>query len=92
MDLDTVLHRAPDTRYRRVRDEGVVIRQSTAEALVLNDLGARLFELIDGRTSVTGLLDRLEAEYEVERPVLQADVMEYIAELDALGLVTAGNG
>lgn len=91
MDLATVLERAADTRYRRVQDEGVVIRQSTAEALVVNDLGARLLDLIDGRRAVGEMLDLLEAEYEVDRPRLQADVLDYLLELQAAGLVTALN-
>lgn len=91
MDLRTVLRRAPDTRYRRVQEEGVVIRQRTAEALVVNELGARLLDLIDGRSTVEELLDRLEAEYDVERPRLEADVLAYLDELERIGLVVAQN-
>jgi hypothetical protein len=87
MDLTTVLRRAPDTRYRRVQDEGVVIRQSTAEALVVNDLGARLLDLIDGRTTVDELVDRLALEYDVERARLATDVLGYLGELEGAGLV-----
>lgn len=89
MDLQTVLRRAPDSRYRRVQDEGVVIRQRTAEALVVNELGARLLELIDGQTPIEDLVDRLEKEYEVERSRLETDVLAYLAELERIGLVTA---
>jgi len=89
MDLQTVLRRAPDSRYRRVQDEGVVIRQSTAEALVVNELGARLLDLIDGQTAIEDLVDRLEKEYEVERSRLEADVLAYLDELERIGLVTA---
>jgi ABC-type uncharacterized transport system ATPase subunit len=89
MDLQTVLRRAPDSRYRRVQDEGVVIRQSTAEALVVNELGARLLDLIDGQTAIQGLVDQLEKEYEVERSRLETDVLAYLGELERIGLVTA---
>lgn len=91
MDLGAILRRAPDTRYRRVQDEGVVIRQSTAEALVVNDLGARLLDLIDGRSSVAELLTQLEGEYDVERPRLEADVLVYLEELERIGLVVAAD-
>lgn len=91
MDLATIVRRSPDTRYRRVQDEGVVIRQSTAEALVVNELGARLLDLIDGEAAVRNLVDSIEAEYEVERDRLEADVLAYLRELERIGLVVVCN-
>ena len=46
LTLDSVLERAADVRFRTVGDEGVVLRQSTAEVSGLNEVAARLFNLL----------------------------------------------
>ncbi len=83
----TVLRRAEDVRYRLVQDEGVVVRQRTAEALVVSEVGARLLDLIDGRRSVGEILRLLEQEYEVAPATLERDVAGYLEEILAIGLV-----
>jgi hypothetical protein len=87
IERSTVLRRAADLRFRLVVDEGVVVRQSTAEALVVSEVGARLLDLIDGRRSVGELLELLVAEYDVAPPELERDVASYLEEILALGLV-----
>lgn len=87
IEPDTVLRRADDVRYRLVRDEGVVVRQRTAEALVVSEVGARLLDLIDGRRSVAEILRLLEAEYDVPPEALERDVTSYLGEILAIGLV-----
>ena len=87
IEPDTVLRRADDLRYRLVRDEGVVVRQRTAEALVVSEVGARLLDLIDGRRSVGEILRLLEAEYEVAPATLERDATRYLDEILAIGLV-----
>ncbi len=42
---DMVLKRCADTRYRNIGGEGVVVRQTASEVLVLNEIGVRLLEL-----------------------------------------------
>ena len=87
IEPDTVLRRADDVRHRLVRDEGVVVRQRTAEALVVSEVGARLLDLIDGRRSVAEILRLLEAEYDVTPEALERDVTSYLGEILAIGLV-----
>lgn len=55
----------------------------------LDEVGTRIWELLrDGRT-LGGIVQTLEAEYDVARDVLQADVPALLAELAARRLVTA---
>ena len=46
-------------RYRRIEGEAVVLRQSAAEVLVLNEVGAAVLDLADGRRSVGDWIDAL---------------------------------
>jgi len=89
----SVLRRGSDVRYRVIDDEGVVVRQGAGEVLVLNDLGTRILALADGATPVSGWIEALLAEYEVERPQLERDVLAFAAALVEQGLLEpAPNG
>lgn len=74
-------------RYRVLGTEAVVVRQNAAEVLALNELGARVLELVDATTSIDGLVDILESEYDVARETLALDVSEFLSELTRLGVV-----
>jgi hypothetical protein len=74
-------------RFRIVADEGVVIRQQAAEVLVVNEVGARLLQLLDGKRSLAQVRARLAAEFEVEPAELERDVAAYVDALIAAGVV-----
>lgn len=81
-----VLRRPEQVRFRILDGEGVVIRRQEGEVLVLNGVGARIFDLLDGRRSVARLLELLEAEYDAARDTLERDVLAYLDELLEAGL------
>jgi hypothetical protein len=83
----SVLGRRADVRFRVIDAEGVVVRQSAGEVLVLNDLGTRILALADGVAPVARWIDTLLVEFEVERPALERDVLAFAAELVEQGLL-----
>jgi coenzyme PQQ synthesis protein D (PqqD) len=84
---DAVYRRCPDVRFRIVLDEGVVIKQDTAEVMVLNEVGARVLDLIDGRRTAADIGDALAGEFEIGNEELRRDLAGYLAELVEAGLV-----
>lgn len=85
--LSTVLRRRSDVRYRLIEGEAVVLRQSAAEVLVLNEVGASVLDLADGERSVAGWLETLAAEYDADPAVLEREVLEFAGEMFAAGLL-----
>ena len=85
--LSTVLRRRSDVRYRLIEGEAVVLRQSAAEVLVLNGVGASVLDLADGEHPVSEWIKTLAAEYDVDPAMLTRDVLEFAAELCAAGLL-----
>lgn len=81
------MRRRGDVRFRTVGGEAVVVRQSAAEVLVLNEVAARLLALADGRAPVASWVETLVGEYEVDRAVLERDVLGFAAELIDDGLL-----
>ena len=82
-----VFQRRKDVRYRIIDGEAVVIRQEAGEVLGINNVGARLLELVDGEMPVREIIDALAREYEAERSVLEEDAIEFLQELVGAGLI-----
>jgi hypothetical protein len=85
--VGSVLARRADVRFRVIDAEGVVVRQSAGEVLVLNDLGTRILALADGVAPVARWIDALLVEFEIERRALEHDVLAFAAELVEQGLL-----
>jgi hypothetical protein len=86
LTLDSILRRAADVRHRLVGEEAVVLRQRAGEVLGLNEVGGRLLDLLDARTPVSGLLERLAAEFEVGQARLEEDVLAFLDRLVEVGV------
>lgn len=87
VDAGSILKAAPDVRFRVVDREAVVVRQKSAEVLVLNEVAARLLALADGVQPVSRWLDVLAGEFEVDRATLESDVIGFASDLTAEGLL-----
>jgi hypothetical protein len=86
-------------KKRIVRAESMVFRQIAGEAILvpictrvedadniytLNEVAARIWELLDGSRNVGEITDVIVNEFEVSRQTAEADVLELIEKLVAL--------
>jgi hypothetical protein len=72
---------------RRVHDDLIVLDVHSGQYFELNDVGALVWDRLDGTTDVDGLVDAVLSEYEVDRSVASKDVQDLLGELIAAGLV-----
>lgn len=77
----------PKVCYRRIFDEGVVIHQQKAEALVLNEVGVSFLELCDGDRSVQQIIELMLQQYDTGVEVLTRDVHDFVQELSESGVI-----
>lgn len=77
----------PDVRYRLVGGQAVVIVQEAGEALVLNEVGSRILELVDGERSVADIVSVLREEFDAAPEELASDVSGYLADLVEAGVL-----
>ena len=68
-------------------DEGIIVSQGDAEVVAVNEVGARLFSLIDGNRTLAQILEALQGEFEVSRKTLETDTRTYLSELLSTGVV-----
>ncbi|HEV7922912.1 MAG TPA: PqqD family protein [Thermoanaerobaculia bacterium] len=86
LTLATRLRLAPHVRFRRFEDEGVAVDQSSAEAVVFNDVAARILELADGSRTLAECAGLLGDEFEAEGQAIEQDVLRFAGELVEAGL------
>ena len=86
MTLDSRLALDPHIRFRRFDDEGVVIDQPRAEALVLNDTAARVVELSDGARTLGDCIDVMAAEFDARPEAIERDVIAFATDLVDSGI------
>lgn len=86
---ESILRTAPDVRFRRVLDEAVLIRQQSAETLVLNEVAVSVLEKCDGKASLEQITDQIQSEYDADPETIRQDVLAFAGELVSSGLVKA---
>lgn len=82
----------PDFVFRRIADEIVLlpIRRNMGDLesiYTLNGVGARVWELLDGRRTSRDVSTAIVAEYEVTAEQAGIDVADFLAQLEAIGAV-----
>ncbi len=80
-----VLH--PQVASRTVEEQAVVVLSDAGEVTVLNPVGTRVWELIDGKRSVGDIADAIVAEYGAAAEVVRRDVQEFMQGLVELRAV-----
>jgi len=68
--------------------ETVLVLPERGQVKVLNEVGARVWALVDGSRDIAAIIDAVCDEYEVERERAEADTLIFVADLEAKGLVS----
>lgn len=75
--------------FNRVGEEVVLLDLDSGTYYGLDAVGGRLWDLITGAATIGEAIETMLGEYEVERDVLESDVMRLVAELEEKGLISA---
>ena len=80
--------RLPSVRWRAIEGRVVLIDANEGELLHLNEVGSRVWELLDGTRSVAQLVDELHAGFDVSPARLHKDVSGFVRRLHRMELIT----
>lgn len=83
--------------YRRIADEYILvpIRQQVADLnciYTLNEIGAFIWELIDGKSNIKQILKNITAAYDVEEEAAKDDLISFISQLLKIKAIDVANG
>ena len=87
MKATDILRRSPAATHQTVGDEAILVDLNSGSYYSLNDTGTMFWELLDGQRTIADCANEIAGQYEVEREVVTADLLELAAELQAEGLV-----
>lgn len=73
--------------FRHLDDEAVLLNLKSGVYFGLNDVGARVWQLIVEQRTLARVLEALVAEYAAEPDVLERDLLNLSRELHEKGLV-----
>lgn len=68
-------------------NEVVVLGAEAGQYFGLNEVGARVWALVQGPSRVSAVCDSILAEYEVTREQCERDVLALLLDLEAKGLI-----
>ena len=88
--LERCYEKDPNMVSRLIADEFILvpIRRNVADLesiYTLDEVGARIWELMDGQRRVREIKDAIVEEYEVSPDVAEADLVEFIQQLEEIG-------
>jgi hypothetical protein len=66
----------------------VIVLADSGEVLVLNALGTRILDLIDGKRSITEIARLIEEEYDVSSEQARRDLDEFLRTLSEAGALS----
>ena len=79
---------SPDVLLEPAGDESVLLDLTSESYFGLNQVGTRIWRLLESNPEVRVACETVQAEYDVPAPRLQADVLALIGQLADAGLVT----
>lgn len=80
--------RLPSVRWRVIEARVVLIDANEGELVHLNEVGSRIWELLDGTRSVAQLVDELQAGFDVSSARLRENVTRFLRKLHRMELIT----
>jgi hypothetical protein len=77
-----------DVMISRVEDEIVLLNLENEQYFALDDIGARVWELLSEYGSTDIVIEQVTTEYDVEPDVFRTDLEKLLSDLFNAGLVT----
>ena len=93
--LDKVYKKSDSIVFRKIADEFILvpIRQNVGDLesiSTLNEVAARIWELIDGKMKVREIKDKIIEEFEVTPQQAEKDLIEYLQQLEGIEAIIEG--
>jgi hypothetical protein len=83
----TIAHRSNRVLSQQVGDTNVLLDPDSGEYFSLDEVGARIWELCDGRRTADAIAAALGEEYEADVSAIRADVVRLLTELHGAKLI-----
>ena len=84
------IRKTPNALAKQLEGSVVILNPESGEYYSLDDVGARIWELLDGTRTTDDIVEVICAEYEAGETKVRADVESLLADLRAEKLIDVG--
>lgn len=89
LDTDGIPYKFPDRFVETaIDDEVVVMRLSDGDMFSLEETAREIWDSLDGQRSISTIATDLAARHDADPAQISADVLAFVAELGAAGLLS----
>ena len=85
--LDKSIHIPEDVVFRELQGEAVILSLESSTYFGLDPIGTRIWELFATHRSLRAILEAMQEEFDAPADALRSDLLKFIDELSANGLV-----
>jgi len=85
--LERTVHHSPDVLFQEVGEETVLLDLAGGSYFSLNEVGARIWQLIGEGATLQSIFDALVEEFDAEPERIRADLLALVDELAKSGLI-----
>ena len=88
IDLDTIINKNLEIDDTDLDGEKVMMNLDKGEYFMINEVGSRIWEIINEPMNVKGIVDALRSEYEVDEETCKDTVIEFLGRLNNADLIS----
>ena len=77
----------PYTIFRETDGKGIALNLKTEQYYTMNEMGARMWDLLQEKDSLEDIIAAIQAEYDVTHDKVVSDLELFLAELRSSGLI-----
>ena len=81
LENTTILKKNPDVIGKRTDDEVVLVMPKEGQVKVLNEVGALIWELTNGKRNISQVADEICTQFEVDIKKAEIDTKNFIKDL-----------
>lgn len=81
-----------DIKWKRIGRAGILLDLKTGDYFELDETALAIWNMLDGKTSVAGVVSKLVKTYSAPRETVEKDVTRFISDLRKRKLIDAGEG
>ena len=84
--------RRADVKWKKVGRGGILLDLRSGDFYEVDEVGVSIWRMLDGKTTVRAVSDRLAASYDAPPAAIEKDVAKFVADLRRRKLVEADGG
>ena len=88
IEKNTIPQPNPDIIGRVIDNEAVLVMPKQGKVKVLNEVGAAIWEQIDGQRPVQEIAENICLQFEIDISTAEADTLQFISELKDKELIS----